>query len=212
MTINEELKTYITTKILPVYETFDKAHSINHIKDVVKDSFLIYADMEQNLNPNMIFTIACYHDIGMLIERKNHPTYSKKILLEDNNLKKFFSEEEISIMGEAVQDHTSVLKNEPRSIYGKIIADADRSKDIEKAVYRALQYAIHYGNGKTKEEIIDESYNYILSKYGENGYLKFWIKSKINNEFLENIKLFLKDKQNFINKTYELINKNLINF
>ena len=210
MTINEELKNYITTKILPVYETFDNAHSVNHIKDTVRDSFLIYRDMEQNLNPNMIFTIACYHDIGMLIERKNHPTHSRKILLEDNNLRKFFTEEEIMIMADAVQDHTSVLKKEPRTIYGKIIADADRSKNIDTTVLRAIQYAKYYNKEKSINEIIDESYEFILSKYGENGYLKFWIKSKINDDFLKNIREFLKSKQNYINKVNELISNGLV--
>ncbi len=73
----------------------------------------------------MVYTVAAYHDLGHHIDGKNHEKVSAEMLLADENLREFFSEEEIRIMTEAVYDHRASMEGEPRSIYGKIVSSAD---------------------------------------------------------------------------------------
>ena len=106
--INKDLKAYIENNIFKEYSKNEEAHGLNHIKFVIKRSLDLSKD--KDLDINMIYTIAAYHDIGHHIDAKNHEAVSAKILLEDENLKKFFNEEEIILMKEAVEDHRASLK------------------------------------------------------------------------------------------------------
>ena len=42
------------------------------------------------------------------------------------------------MIGEAVEDHRASLPYEPRSLYGKIISEADRDLDFERILKRTL--------------------------------------------------------------------------
>lgn len=156
----------------------------------------------------MVYTIAAYHDIGHSIDAKNHETVSAKILLEDKELRKYFKEDEIKIMSEAVEDHRASLEYEPRSIYGKIVSSADRNTNIEIPFKRTYEYRIkHYGNTSLKQ-IIDESYEHLLSKFGKKGYAteKMYFEDIDYKNFLEEIATLLENRSEF-NKRYIEINR-----
>ena len=121
-----KLQEYIENHILPIYEKNDEGHGLEHIQYVINRS-LKFAQTIPNIDYDMIYTIAAYHDIGHHIDRKNHEKVSAEILLQDKTLRNYFNEEEIIIMAEAVYDHRASLEYEPRSIYGKIVSSADRN-------------------------------------------------------------------------------------
>lgn len=92
--IRKKLKEYIENKIFKEYEKNEKGHGIEHIKYVIRRS-LTFSKQLKNINEEMVYTIAAYHDIGHHIDKDNHEKISAEILLKDNNLKEFFTEEEI---------------------------------------------------------------------------------------------------------------------
>ena len=123
MQINKELQDYIEKNIFPSYKKNDLGHNLDHIKYVIDRSFK-FASRVDDINYDMVYTIAAYHDIGHYIDAKNHEKVSAEMLLADENLKKYFNEEQIRTMAEAVHDHrASRPKSEgkPRSIYGEIV-------------------------------------------------------------------------------------------
>ena len=67
MQINEDLKKYIEENVFPEYSKNEPAHNIEHIKYVIRRSFK-FADTVPNINYNMVYTIAAYHDIGHHID------------------------------------------------------------------------------------------------------------------------------------------------
>lgn len=211
MTINNELKKYIDKSIFPSYKQNDLGHNINHIKYVIKRS-LKFAKEVTDINMNMVYTIAAYHDIGHYIDAKNHEKVSSEILLKDEKLKEFFTTEEIKTMAEAVYDHRASLKGEPRSIYGKIVSSADRNTLIDIPLKRTYAYRIEHNSYETLDEIIEESRQHIIKKFGKNGYAKdkMYFEDIDYIKFLDNISSLAQDKDKF-KKRFMTVNKIKIN-
>ena len=205
--MNHELKTYIEECILPCYIKNDKAHRVDHIKYVI-DRSLEFAKMVPDININMVYVIAAYHDIGHSINARNHETISAHILLADNELRKFFLEHEIKTMSEAVEDHRASLEYEPRSVYGKIISSADRNTSVDDILRRCYEYRVKHIPGASLKEIIDESYEHIADKFGDNGYAvqKMYFQDLAYQTFLSDIKDLL-DNRNKFERRYIEVNK-----
>ena len=67
MKIDAELKKYIEKNIFPKYEKY-YSHGMLHINNVI-DNMLMLAEY-YNLDKNMAYVIASYHDIGLnMIEK-----------------------------------------------------------------------------------------------------------------------------------------------
>lgn len=205
--LNKELKEYIDADILPRYNDNDKGHGLEHIMYVI-DRSMRFAKTIDDINYDMVYTIAVYHDIGHSIDAKNHEKISADILFEDVNLKKFFSKEQIKIMSEAVYDHRASSEINPRSIYGKIVSSADRNTNIEDILKRTYEYRIKHFENASLEQIIDESYNHLLEKFGKKGYAveKMYFEDLEYKNFLDNVDKLLKDRNEF-NKIYIKANK-----
>lgn len=135
MDVNKELILYIEKNIFPKYEKY-YSHGMIHINNVIKN-MLMLADY-YNLDKNIAYVIAAFHDIGLNIDRDNHEYESGKILSEDKELKKYFSEEEIKVMKEAVEDHRGSRKEKPRNFFGECVSDSDRDFDIELLAKRQI--------------------------------------------------------------------------
>ena len=88
----------------------------------------------------MVYRIAAYHDIGHHIDSKTHEMVSADIMSKDENLKNFFFDEERQIIKEAIEDHRASAKDEPRSIYGRIVSSADRNNTVEACLRRTYTY------------------------------------------------------------------------
>ena len=195
--INNELKKYIEENIFPEYQKNEKAHNIEHIKYVINRSFK-FAETVDNINYDIVYTVAAFHDIGHHIDPKKHEIISAEIMMKDENLKKFFSEWERNIIKEAIEDHRASSNHEPRSIYGKIVSTADRNNTVEACLMRSYTYGKKLEPDYTDEQLFERAYEHLKLKFGENGYAKFFFKDEEYEKFLSDIRVLLSDKNKFI--------------
>ena len=181
-----DLKNYLFNNIIDIYNTFDKGHGIKHISTVIDSSLKL--SKFYNLSESMILVIAIYHDIGMIKDRKTHHIHSKEILINDSNLQKWFSSEQILIMGQACEQHRASNMSKPSTIYGLIISDADRTTDIYDMITRCYNFTLKHYPNLCEEERYFRVYSHLTEKYGTNGYAKFYLeesKTVIMKPFLE---------------------------
>lgn len=206
MYIREELKKYIENEIFEIYSRNEKGHGIEHIKYVIRRS-LDFAKKIENIDYEMVYVIAAYHDIAHHIDAKNHEIISAKMLSEDEKLKGFFVEEQIQIMKEAVEDHRSTLETEPRTIYGKIVSSADRNTEVENSLRRCYLYNRKHYDKLNQDEVIEECRLFLLKKFGKKGYAreKMYFEDEEYNRYLEDITKLAENKELF-NKKIKMVN------
>ena len=173
MMIRQEIIDYVEREIIPRYDGFDAAHRRDHVLTVIKQSMEFAKQYE--VNPEMAYVIAAYHDTGLCEGRENHHRASREIILGDTMLSKWFTQEEIATMGDAAEDHRASAKSEPRTIYGRIVAEADRVIDSETIIRRTIQFGHKHYPGLSKDEHIERAVSHLKEKYGRGGYLKLWI-------------------------------------
>lgn len=175
--MDKELKEYIKNEIKSKYKNFDKGHNIAHFNFVTKNCVNYgkqLIDKGEKVDLDIAYIVGAYHDIGITMGRKGHALSSGKILRKDKMLKNFYSEEIIEMMAQAVEDHSSHLSYEPRNIYGKIVADADRNNTKYLVFSRPIKYGLkNEQKGMSKEWHINRVYNFVNSKFGRNGYVKY---------------------------------------
>ena len=123
--MNTELQQFIATDILPQYDRFDAAHQQDHARKVMDESMVLAANYDVNLD--MVYAIAAYHDLGLCKGREGHHLTSGRIVRNDSRLLRWFTPEQIEVMAQAVEDHRASADHAPRSIYGRIVAEADRT-------------------------------------------------------------------------------------
>ncbi len=198
------MKNYIENNILPLYEQNDSGHGIEHIR-YVTERCLKFAPQFENINTDMLFAIAAFHDIAHHIDKKNHETLSAEIFYENEDMKAFFSDDERLIIKEAIEDHRASADRIPRSDYGKIISSADRSTDAEDFLRRTHAYTLRHQPGCTEKEMIERAYAHTKEKYGNGGYAKHYVEDEEYNAFREKINLLLSDKALF-EETYRKTN------
>lgn len=164
---------------------------------------------ENNLDVNydMVYTIASYHDIGHHIDSKTHEIISADIMSKDKNLEKYFSNQELVIIKEAIEDHRASAKDDPRSIYGRIVSSADRNNNVEDCLRRTYTYGKKLNPNATDEELFQRAYDVLVNKFGEDGYAKFYFKDNNYENFLKEIRLLLKDKEKYIDTQRKYIEK-----
>lgn len=187
-----ELQVYIETHIIPCYIHFDKAHQIDHVQKVISESMQLAKSYP--VNPDMVYVIAAYHDLGLGKGREFHHIESGKMLLEDATLRTWFSEEQLLLMQEAIEDHRASNKHEPRSIYGKIVAEADRIINPEVTLRRTVQFGLSHHPEKGKEEQYGRFCAHLEEKYAEGGYLKLWIPESSNALKLKELRIIIESK------------------
>lgn len=198
MEVNKNLKKYIEKNIFPIYERNDLGHNLEHIKYVIERS-LSFAKMIEDINYDMVYVIAAYHDLGHHIDADNHEKVSAELLLEDNQLKEFFTIEQTQTMADAVYDHRASLEGEPRSIYGKIVSSADRNTLVDVPLKRTYAYRVKHNPTATLEEIIEESRQHLIKKFGKKGYAseKMYFEDKEYKKFLEDVQTLVMNKEQF---------------
>lgn len=196
--LNQQLVYYIEKEILPQYNDFDEGHNLLHINNVIKESLTLAQDL--NLNKNMVYAIAAFHDLGIKFGRETHHLSSAKILKTDENISKWFNCEEILIMQQAIEDHRASSKNIPRSIYGKIVAEADREISIERVLIRTLQYGLKNYPQLSFEKQFERCYLHLQEKYSKNGYLKLWFEKGENAKNLFELQELIHDKEKLKNE------------
>lgn len=200
-----DMKNYIETKILPQHEKNDSGHGIEHIR-YVTERCMRFAKQFENINTDMLYAIAAFHDIAHHIDKKNHEKLSAKMFYENENMKAFFSERERIIIKEAIEDHRASANHTPRSDYGKIISSADRSTDVDDFLRRTHAYTLKHQPNCTEAEMIERAYRHTLEKYGSDGYAKHYVTDEEYDTFREKINLLLSDRALF-ERYYKETNK-----
>lgn len=206
---NKKLEEYIENNILPEYSEFDKGHGIEHVRTVIEKSLKLAADCNANLD--YAYVIAAYHDLGLCEGREFHHIVSGKILEADNALRQWFSEDEIKIMKEAVEDHRASSKNPPRNIYGKIVTEADRDIVPLKIIKRTIQYSIANSPSNDKEQHWANLLKHMAEKYAEGGYMKLWFENSKNAKRLRELRKIISDKEQLRKIFEELYDTEIFN-
>lgn len=187
------LKAYIEQEIIPRYDHFDKAHQRDHVLMVIQQSQEIASYLDVDLD--MVYAIAAYHDTGLCEGREHHHEVSARIIKADQNLRQWFTEEQIQIMADAAEDHRASAKQAPRTIYGRIVAEADRFIDPVTIVKRTIQYGLDHYPELSREEQYQRMVTHLKEKYGRNGYLKLWFPESPNAARLEKLHQIIDDEQ-----------------
>lgn len=191
--MGESLKNYIETNILPLYDGFDAAHQRNHVEMVIEQSLTIASEL--NVDMDMVYAIAAYHDTGLTVDRKTHHLVSGKIVREDKWLRDRFNEEQVETMAQACEDHRASSDHEPRNIYGKIVAEADRFIDPDTIILRTVQYGLANYPDLDKDGHWQRTLNHLNEKYAEGGYLRLWFENSPNVARLKVLREIIKDEQ-----------------
>jgi len=206
--INPRLFSYITNNVIPIYEKNDGGHGVEHIENVIKRIFDLNEILKLGLDSDMIFTIAAYHDITRYINDEEHEVLSAKHFLDDKEIRIFFTEEELKLIAEAIEDHRASLVGEPRSVYGKLISSADRTISIDTVIKRTHAYGLtHYPNF-TLEQQIKRSYDHICEKFGNNGgyATKVYFDDGAYKKYLEDLNGLIKNYAFFKNSYLNINN------
>ena len=181
-----DLMEFIETQILPKYTEFDKAHNLEHVTRVIRSSLELAN--RTGADVNMVYTIAAYHDVGMSGPRAIHHLTSGKIFSSEARIKRWFSKEQIKIMKEAIEDHRASASRAPRSLYGKIIAEADRDIVPEQVFRRTVQYGLANYPGLDKEHQWLRFREHMEQKYSIHGYIRLWIPGSPNEKKLNELR------------------------
>lgn len=191
--VSLEIMEFVERQILPRYNAFGESHGLRHVTRVIKNSLRL-ADVT-GADIDMVYVIAAYHDLGMEGPRAIHHLTSGKILMADARLKKWFNADQLKVMKEAVEDHRASSSRQPRSIYGKIVAEADRDIDVHEIFLRAIQYGKENEPDKTVEEHWERFAQHMDEKYSNNGYIKLWIPNSPNEKALKELRNIIEDKK-----------------
>ena len=189
--VSLDLMEFVEQNILPRYNAFDKAHNLVHANRVIKNSLSLALSTGADIN--MAYVIAAYHDLGLEGPRAIHHLSSGKILMSDRRLRRWFSEEQIKIMKEAVEDHRASASHAPRSVYGKIVAEADRDMEPDNVFRRTIEYGLDHYPEKSKEEQWERFLQHMEQKYSSHGYIKLWLPNSPNEKYLRQIRETISD-------------------
>jgi len=190
--VSHILVEYIEQEILPRYEQFDAAHQRNHAEEVIARSLALAEHYD--VNKDMVYAIAAYHDTGLCEGRDMHHLVSGRIIREDKQLRQWFDEAQIETMAQAAEDHRASSGHAPRSIYGKIVAEADRLISPEKVIRRTLQFGLGHHPELDKEGQYQRFRQHLLEKYSDTGYLKLWLPESDNAPRLEELRKIIRDE------------------
>ncbi len=205
----EEIRDFIEREIVPRYDAFDAGHNRDHVHTVISQA-LSLAQYYPEVDACILLTAAAYHDLGLVNGREHHHTDSARIVREDERLRQWFSKDEINTIADAAEDHRASSDHEPRTIYGRIVAEADRIIDSETIVRRALQYGLKHNPELDREGQYERLLDHMHEKYDYGGYLQLWIPQGDNAKRLKEFRQILADKNAFrqlFNSIYESLTK-----
>ena len=215
--VSLDLMEFVEQQILPRYASFDKAHNMEHVTTVIRRSLDLAGKIgsetlarQMGADLDMVYVIAAYHDLGLEGPRAIHHRTSGKILAADARLKKWFSPTQIRLMKEAVEDHRASASNAPRSIYGKIVAEADRDLDPEMVITRTIQFGLDHYPEYGREEQWKRFQEHLDNKYSSHGYIRLWIPGSQNEHHLKALRELINNPE-ALRKRFDEIFSSLTN-
>lgn len=199
-----DLVEFVETQILPQYASFDRAHNLEHVTRVIRRSLDLAA--QTGADVDMAYAIAAYHDLGMSGPRAVHHITGGRLLADDRRLRRWFSEEQIRVMREAVEDHRASASRAPRSIYGKIVAEADRDISEETVFRRTVQFGLANYPQMDREGHWQRFCQHMDEKYSAHGYIRLWIPGSQNEKQLSRLRNIIAHKdrlRKYFDKYYD---------
>lgn len=190
---NPEILAWIEDSVLPCYDAFDKGHQRDHARYVI-DTALALSQF-YDVDKDMIAVAAACHDLGLSVDRKTHHLESGRIIRNMPDLKRWFSDGQIETIAQAAEDHRASSKEAPRSIYGKIVAEADRQIIPEVVIRRTIQFGFRNYPELEKEGHWERTVEHLVEKYGDGGYLRLWIPESPNAARLEELRAVIRDRR-----------------
>ncbi len=190
-TVNASLVRFVEGEIIPRYAAFDKAHQEDHARQVIARALDLAAHYPVDVN--IVYAAAACHDLGLAVDRKTHHLESGRIIRAMGELRQWFSEAEIETVAQAAEDHRASSDHAPRSIYGRIVAEADRLIDPVTIIRRTVQFGLSHYPELSREEHWERTLEHMHEKYGDQGYLKLWIPESPNAARLEELRVIIRD-------------------
>ena len=204
--VQKDLIDYINEYVFPEYAKNDGGHNIVHILEVIRRSFALNETFKLGLNPNMIYAIAAYHDLGKYIDHERHHLIAAEMFMNDNGMERFFTDHERRIIKEAIEDHRSSKEDEPRSVYGKLISSADRNTRIEIVFIRSFFVGRERMPDTVIEEYLDYTIQRLSKKYSVENPENMFFEDKTYLVFLEDMRNLLKKEDEFKERYCEVNN------
>lgn len=203
------MEEYIYNEIVPRYREFDPAHKEDHALTVIGQALELLDRMQPWLKEHpeaavewdvpvdrqILLAAAACHDLGLVNGRDNHHMDSGKIIRADERLREWFSEEEIETIAQAAEDHRASGKAAPRSIYGMLVAEADRVIEGDTIIRRTIQFGFKHYPDLDREGHIERAVSHLREKYGRGGYLKLWIPWSDNADRLSDLQNIIADDE-----------------
>ena len=190
----EEIRDFVEREIVPRYDGFDAGHARDHVQTVISQA-LSLAQYYPVVDRCMLLVAAAYHDLGLSGPRAIHHQTSGKILIQDARLKRWFSPDQLKVMKEAVEDHRASASHAPRSIYGKIVAEADRDLTPETVIRRTIQFGLSNYPELDTEGHWRRFCKHMDEKYSVNGYIHLWIQGSENERNLKELRSLIVEPQ-----------------
>lgn len=221
MDINATLEKYIFEEVVPRYASFDAAHKEDHALTVIRQALELldgrdsWAAAQTDVEPlwltpvsrAMLMTAAACHDLGLVNGRERHHLDSGIIIRADSRLKEWFTEEQIEVIAQAAEDHRASGKGAPRSIYGMLIAEADRVIDQETIIRRTIQFGLKHYPDLCREGQLQRAREHLVEKYGRGGYLRLWIPWSSNASRLDALQDLIADPEALTSTIDMIFNK-----
>ena len=189
---SEELTAYVEAEVIPCYEAFDAAHRTDHVRTVIAQSLALAAHYDVDID--MVYAIAAYHDTGLAHGRELHHIHSGRILLADAFMRQRFTAGQLAVMRDAIEDHRASSDHAPRTIYGRIVAEADRCIDPGTVICRTIQYGLAHYPALDREGQFGRCVEHLQRKYAEGGYLRLWIPESDNARKQEELRALIRDE------------------
>jgi len=190
--MDKSLVDYIESAVIPMYDGFDAGHGRDHVGAVVDEAVRLAGFYDVDVD--MVYVAAAYHDTGLSVDRKTHHLESGRIIREDKRLGEWFTPEQIELIAQAAEDHRASSDHEPRTIYGMIIAEADRQIIPESIILRTVQYGLDHYPELDKEGHWARTCEHMAEKYDVGGYLKLWIPQSRNAQGLARLREIIHNK------------------
>lgn len=195
--VDKNLKEYIRINVFPMYAVNDQAHGIVHIMEVIRRSFALNDTFKLNLDKNMIYAVAAFHDLGKHENHELHHLIAASKFYIDDNMKRFFTDEERIIIKEAIEDHRSSKEDNPRSVYGKLVSSADRNTTIDMVFIRSFFVAQERMPEDNIEEYLDYTIKRLSKRYSEENPENMFYEDQTYQEFLKDMRTILSHEEEF---------------
>ena len=205
--VRKSLQRFIREEILPRYDAFDPGHRRDHAEAVITQALELAEHYD--VDPEILYVAAAYHDLGIIEGRETHHLVSGRIIRSDARLLQWLSPEGVELAAQAAEDHRASSDHAPRTLYGRIIAEADRLIEPETVIRHTVEYGFSHYPELNREGHWQRTLDHLHEKYAEGGYLKLWIPESRNAQRLAELRALIADEAALrarFEKYYDLCN------